>query len=57
MVPFGEWGGRIGSLMATDCRALFIRLASVFEAKFGLSERECRELVASGRRSGSSTTP
>ncbi|HKF17301.1 MAG TPA: class I SAM-dependent methyltransferase [Candidatus Dormibacteraeota bacterium] len=44
-LPVGEWGGRIGSLMATDGRALFMRLAPVFEAQFGISERECRELV------------
>lgn len=42
----GEWGGRVGSLMATDCRALFMRLTPVFEATFGIPERECRELVA-----------
>jgi hypothetical protein len=31
-VPVGEWGGRIGSLMATDCRALFVRLAATLAA-------------------------
>jgi SAM-dependent methyltransferase len=44
-VPIGEWGGRIGSLMATDFRSLFSRQASVFEAKFGVSEQEYRQLV------------
>ena len=42
----GEWGGRVGSLMATDCRALFMRLEPIFEATFRIPERECRELVA-----------
>jgi SAM-dependent methyltransferase len=42
----GEWGGRIGSLMATDCRALFMRLAAAVEARFGISERECLEMIA-----------
>jgi SAM-dependent methyltransferase len=45
-VPLGEWGGRIGSLMASDYRALFLRLAPVFEAKFGVSERESAPLIA-----------
>ncbi len=44
-LPLGEWGGRIGSLMATDFRAVFIRLAPAFEAAFGIPERECLELV------------
>jgi SAM-dependent methyltransferase len=41
----GEWGGRVGSLMATDCRALFFRLAAAFEAAFGIADHEYRELV------------
>jgi SAM-dependent methyltransferase len=45
-VPLGEWGGRIGSLMASDIRALFLRLAPVFEDKFGVSERESVPLIA-----------
>jgi SAM-dependent methyltransferase len=56
-VPVGEWGGRIGSLMATDCRALFVRLAVTFEVRFGISERECRERWRRCSRSGRSTTP
>jgi hypothetical protein len=44
-LPVGEWGGRIGSLTATDFRALRMRLAPAFEAAFGIPERECRELV------------
>jgi len=41
----GEWGGRIGSLMATDCRALFFRLAPAFEAAVGIGNHEYRELI------------
>ena len=36
-LPVGEWGGRIGSMMASDFRALFTRLAPVFQVKFGVS--------------------
>jgi hypothetical protein len=32
--------------MASDYRALFLRLAPVSEAKFGVSKREWHELVA-----------
>ena len=46
VVPLGEWGGRIGSLMASDIRALFLRLTPLFEAKFGVPERESARLIA-----------
>jgi hypothetical protein len=39
-------GDRVGSPMATDCRAPFMRLAGAFEAAFGMSQRERQELVA-----------
>ena len=45
----GEWGGRAGSLLATDGRAAFTRLAPVFEAQFGIPERECLELVTAAQ--------
>jgi SAM-dependent methyltransferase len=41
----GEWGGRVGSMMATDARALFFRLAAAFEAAFGIENHEYREMV------------
>jgi SAM-dependent methyltransferase len=44
-LPVGEWGHRIGSLMASDVRALFARLCSAFEARFGLLPGECEELL------------
>jgi SAM-dependent methyltransferase len=44
-LPVGEWAGRIGSLMASDIRALFIRLSPVFTARLGVSVAECIDLV------------
>lgn len=44
-VPLGDWGGRIGSLMASDLRALYTRLSDVFQAKLGVSADECRDLI------------
>src|SRR5256885_8854392 len=34
-LPMGEWGGQVGSLMASDIRALFIRVSAVFTARLG----------------------
>ncbi|HKF76723.1 MAG TPA: methyltransferase domain-containing protein [Candidatus Dormibacteraeota bacterium] len=48
-VSIGEWGGRIGSMMATDFRALFIRTAGLFE-KVGVSEQEFLELVTAAQQ-------
>ena len=42
-LPVGEWGGRAGSLLASDGRAVFTLLAPAFEAQFGIPERECLE--------------
>lgn len=44
-VPLGEWGGRIGSLMASDLRALYTRLSDVFQAKLGVPGDETRDLI------------
>jgi SAM-dependent methyltransferase len=44
-LPIGEWGGRIGSFLASDFRAAATRVCSVFQAKFGLSADECRDLL------------
>lgn len=49
-VPLGDWGGRIGSLMASDLRALYTRLSDVFQAKLGVSADECRDLVTAMSR-------
>lgn len=44
-LPMGEWGGRVGSFIASDFRAVFTRLCDVFEARFGLRVPEGHELV------------
>lgn len=44
-VPIGDWAGRVGSFMATNYRAMFTRLSSVFIAKLGIPEEECRDLI------------
>jgi SAM-dependent methyltransferase len=44
-LPVGEWGGRVGSFLATDARAMFARMEDVFVARFGLSRAEFRELL------------
>jgi SAM-dependent methyltransferase len=49
-LPVGEWGGRIGSWMSTDARTVFLRLARIFESRFGLAQAECRVLVAAAQQ-------
>lgn len=49
-MPLGDWGGRAGTFMASDCRALFLRLVPVFEAKFGVPTAEGRDLVSRALR-------
>jgi SAM-dependent methyltransferase len=44
-LPVGEWGGRIGSLMGSDMRALFTRLGPAFEAALGVPAAETEDLV------------
>jgi SAM-dependent methyltransferase len=44
-LPIGEWGGRVGSLMASDFRSTFRGLCSTFESRFGLPAAVCQELV------------
>jgi SAM-dependent methyltransferase len=45
-VPIGTWAGRAGSLMATSYGAMFSRLGPAFTARLGISDEECRTLVA-----------
>jgi SAM-dependent methyltransferase len=49
-IPLGEWGGRAGSLMATDYRAAGMRLSDVYQARFGISAEECQELIRAASR-------
>jgi SAM-dependent methyltransferase len=44
-IPIGPWGGRIGTLMATDVRAGYARLGDVLQARLGISADECRDLL------------
>jgi SAM-dependent methyltransferase len=44
-LPIGEWAGSVGSWMACEYRALFTRLAGIFQASYGLPEAECLRLV------------
>jgi hypothetical protein len=48
-LPVGDWGGKIGSMMATDMQALFTRLAPAFTAAFGVPTAECEDLVRCAR--------
>jgi len=49
-LPVGEWGGQAGSWMSTDARTVFLRLAGIFEERFGLTEAECRVVVAAAQQ-------
>jgi hypothetical protein len=44
-LPVGEWGGRVGSMMATDFRSIFRSLGRLFEAAGALDAQEVAELV------------
>lgn len=44
-LPIGEWGGRVGSLMASDFRSTFTGLCGTFESRFGLPAAICQELL------------
>jgi SAM-dependent methyltransferase len=48
-LPLGEWGGKVGSLMACDVRSLFTRLAVVFKRRLAVPMEECFELVRSAQ--------
>lgn len=44
-LPVGEWGGRPGSFLASDWRAMFTRLAPVFEGRFSIPQVRTLELI------------
>jgi SAM-dependent methyltransferase len=44
-IPIGEWGGRVGSLMASDFRSTFMGLCATFESRFGIPTALCQELL------------
>lgn len=49
-LPIGEWGGRLGQMMATDLRTGLIRLADTFRTVFGIEEAEFMEQMAAAGR-------
>jgi SAM-dependent methyltransferase len=49
-LPLGEWGGRVGSLMACDVRSLFTRLVATFRRRLGVPANECLDLVLAAQR-------
>jgi SAM-dependent methyltransferase len=44
-LPMGEWGGRLGALMASDARAAFTRVSELLSARSWISENESHDLV------------
>jgi ubiquinone/menaquinone biosynthesis C-methylase UbiE len=44
-LPIGEWGGRVGSLLASDFRSTFNGLCGTFESRFGVPIAICQELL------------
>ena len=44
-VPVGEWGGRVGSFLASDARALYTRMCEVLQARGALSAEETAGLI------------
>jgi SAM-dependent methyltransferase len=44
-LPIGEWGGRVGSFMASDFRALFTLLAAAFESALEIPAADSHELL------------
>lgn len=49
-LPVGEWGGRPGSFLASDMRAMFTRLAPAFEARFSIPAARTLDLVRRAAR-------
>lgn len=49
-LPIGEWGGQVGSLMATDFRAVNARITEVLRARSELSPEECEDLLRRAQR-------
>lgn len=44
-LPVGEWGGRPGSFLASDMRAMFTRLGPAFEGRFSIPQVRTLELI------------
>ena len=50
LLPIGEWGGRVGSFMASDLRAGFTRVCEVLQARSHFSAAEGHQLVEDSLR-------
>jgi len=48
--PIGRWGGAVGSLMATDCRAGVTRVCEVLEARGMLAAQDARDLIQTAQQ-------
>lgn len=44
-IPVGPWGGRVGSFMATDMRAMQMRIGEVLQARGRITPEECHDLL------------
>src|SRR5437879_1780116 len=44
-LPIGDWGGRVGTFLATDMRVTQAQFSAVLQTQAGISEEECRTLV------------
>ncbi len=44
-IPVGEWGGRVGSFMASDARAICTRMCEVLQAKGVFSAEKAADLI------------
>jgi len=44
-LPVGEWGGQIGSMLASDLRSAFTRLSALYESRGNISSEDGRQLV------------
>nr|BBH93666.1 hypothetical protein KTA_18650 [Thermogemmatispora argillosa] len=49
-IPLGEWGGRLGSLMALDVREVWKAISAPIAARFGKSEQEVLALIEQANR-------
>jgi SAM-dependent methyltransferase len=49
-IPVGEWGGYVGSLMATDFRAAFTRLCEVLQAAGRIAAEDSYDLLQRAQR-------
>ena len=49
-LPVGEWGGRIGSFMASDIRAAYTRLCDVFDTVLGVPREESLGLLGAAQQ-------